>query len=84
MARLCATRMKSAPLSLRESLDVAMQVASALNAAHCAGIIHRDIKPENIMVRPDGLVKVLDFGLAKLLAPLPARLTRRLKRSQKV
>jgi serine/threonine protein kinase len=63
-------RMKSAPLSLRESLDVAMQVASALNAAHCAGIIHRDIKPENIMIRPDGLVKVLDFGLAKLLAPV--------------
>jgi serine/threonine protein kinase/Tol biopolymer transport system component len=63
-------RMKDAPLSLRESLDVAMQVASALNAAHCAGIIHRDIKPENIMIRPDGLVKVLDFGLAKLLAPV--------------
>ena len=63
-------RMKRAQLSLRESLDVAMQVASALNAAHCAGIIHRDIKPENIMIRPDGLVKVLDFGLAKLLAPI--------------
>ncbi|HVG17663.1 MAG TPA: serine/threonine-protein kinase, partial [Blastocatellia bacterium] len=62
-------RLKRAPLSLREVLDVAMQVASALNAAHSAGIIHRDIKPENIMVRPDGLVKVLDFGLAKLLAP---------------
>ena len=63
-------RMKGAPLTLRESLDVAVQVASALNAAHCAGIIHRDIKPENIMIRPDGLVKVLDFGLAKLLAPV--------------
>jgi serine/threonine-protein kinase len=53
-------------LSLREVLDVSIQVASALTAAHAAGIIHRDIKPENIMVRPDGYVKVLDFGLAKL------------------
>jgi serine/threonine protein kinase len=59
-------RMKQPRLSLREALDVAIQVASALNAAHTAAIIHRDIKPENIMVRPDGLVKVLDFGLAKL------------------
>jgi len=53
-------------MELREVLDVAQQVASALAAAHHAGIVHRDIKPENIMLRRDGYVKVLDFGLAKL------------------
>ena len=59
-------RLVRAPLTLSETLNIAMQIADALAAAHKAGIIHRDIKPENIMLRPDGYVKVLDFGLAKL------------------
>ncbi|HEY3139467.1 MAG TPA: protein kinase, partial [Blastocatellia bacterium] len=59
-------RMKRDRWGLGEALDIAVQTAGALAAAHKAGIIHRDIKPENIMLRPDGYVKVLDFGLAKL------------------
>ncbi len=52
--------------SQSDALDVAAQMASALAAAHEAGIVHRDVKPENVMIRRDGYVKVLDFGLAKL------------------
>src|SRR5438132_3016895 len=59
-------RLTRGPMQLSEAVDVAIQVASALAAAHNAGIVHRDIKPENIMLRPDGYVKVLDFGIAKL------------------
>ena len=65
-------KMKSASLKLSETLDVAVQVANALVAAHDAGIVHRDIKPENIMIRRDGYVKVLDFGIAKLSEPAAA------------
>jgi serine/threonine protein kinase len=54
------------PMTLLEAIDIAIQIASALATAHAAGIIHRDIKPENMMLREDGIVKVLDFGLAKL------------------
>jgi len=57
---------RSVPMRLGDILDIAIQTASALSAAHGSGIVHRDVKPENIMVRQDGIVKVLDFGLAKL------------------
>ena len=59
-------RIASGPIELKEMLDISVQVASALEEAHAAGIIHRDIKPDNIMIRRNGYVKVLDFGLAKL------------------
>jgi len=59
-------RINNGSQKLNEILEITIQTAGALAAAHAAGIIHRDIKPENIMVRPDGYVKVLDFGLAKL------------------
>jgi serine/threonine protein kinase len=56
------------PLEWKVLVDVAIQVCSALAAAHEAGIVHRDIQPENVMIRRDGIVKVLDFGLAKIEA----------------
>ncbi|MGE0127859.1 MAG: protein kinase [Blastocatellales bacterium] len=63
-------RMSARKLELNDAIEIAIQCLNALNTAHKAGIVHRDIKPENIMLRPDGYVKILDFGLAKLTEQL--------------
>jgi len=65
-------RLVRSRLTITEALDIGIQVAAALSVAHAAAIVHRDIKPENVMLRPDGVVKVLDFGLAKLAPAIPA------------
>ena len=62
-------RMRREPLNVTEALKIAIQMASALTAAHESGIVHRDIKPENVMLRRDEIVKVLDFGVAKVAEP---------------
>ena len=67
-----ADRIAQGPIPLDEALPIAKQIAEALEAAHEQGIIHRDLKPANVKVRPDGIVKVLDFGLAKALEPVSA------------
>ena len=62
-----AERISAGPIAVSEVLAIARQIAEALDAAHDRGIVHRDLKPSNIKVRPDGTVKVLDFGLAKAM-----------------
>ena len=66
---LSPTASRAGAIPLDEALPIARQIAEALEAAHEQGIIHRDLKPANIKVRPDGTVKVLDFGLAKAMEP---------------
>src|SRR5213080_2763592 len=68
-------RLQTTPMEIVEVLDVAIQIAGALEEAHAASIIHRDIKPENVMIRRNGHVKVLDFGLAKLMERQEPELT---------
>ena len=65
-------RLSRGALPIKDVLQIAAQLTSALGAAHARGIVHRDIKPENVMIRPDGYVKVLDFGLVKLMTPAVA------------
>ena len=65
------TRLARGRLTPEYAIDIALQVAGAIAAAHDAGIVHRDLKPENVMLRRDGFVKVLDFGLAKLIERVP-------------
>ena len=75
-----ADRIAQGPIPVDEALPIAQQIAEALEAAHEQGIIHRDLKPANIKMRPDGTVKVLDFGLAKAIEPATRASRRRRSR----
>src|SRR5262249_7810863 len=66
---------KSGPTTVAEALDIARQIGRAIDAAHEQGIIHRDLKPSNIKITPEGIVKVLDFGLAKAITGEPVELS---------
>lgn len=70
-------KMSQGRLELRSVVEIVIQVANALAAAHASGIVHRDVKPENVIVRNDGIVKVLDFGIAKLSPRYTGQITRR-------
>jgi len=72
-----ADRLRAGPIPIDETLPIAHQIVEALEAAHEQSIIHRDLKPGNIKLRPDGAVKILDFGLAKTLEPAVMRPPRR-------
>jgi TolB-like protein len=68
--RTLRDELRAGPIPHRRTIQLAQQIAEGLAAAHAAGIIHRDLKPENVMVRSDGLAKIVDFGLAKLTMPV--------------
>ena len=70
--RTLEEKLKDGPLPIEDALQIGLQIAEALEAAHDKGIVHRDLKPANIMLTPDGVVKVLDFGLAKAFAGVPS------------